>query len=74
MQAVVFQPQTQSQFSLLKELAKAMCIPFRLQATEQDTDKEAFLAQIEQAGLEAQQIVDSQIEGQTLDSLLDELD
>lgn len=72
MQAVVFQPQTQAQFNLLQELAKAMRIPFQLVSPGQDT-KDAFLNEIATAGQQAQQIVSGKLKGQTLDSLLDEL-
>ena len=73
MQAVVFRPQTKSQFNLLQELAKAMHIPFQLLPAKQAADKDVFLAEVAQAGFEAQQIANAQTEGQTLDSLLDEL-
>ena len=74
MQELVLQPQTKSQFSLLQELAKAMSIPFRLMSSATDTGKEAFLAEVATAGRQAQKIADGRMKGQTLDSLLDELD
>lgn len=73
MQAVVFQPQTQSQFNLLQELARAMSIPFSLLSTAQNETNDKFLAEVAIAGKQAHQILSGEIKGQTLDSLLDEL-
>lgn len=74
MQALVLQPQTKSQFSLLQELAKALSIPFRLMSPAADIGKDAFLDEVATAGRQARKIADGQMKGQTLDSLLDELD
>ena len=74
MEAVVFQPQTHAQVGLLKDLAKAMRIPVTLFSTMKSRQKAALLAEMQTAGVQAQQIASGDMEGISFDQLLNELD
>ncbi len=74
MEAVVFQPQTHAQVVLLKDLAKAMRIPVTLFSTMKSRQKAALLAEMQTAGVQAQQIASGDMEGISFDQLLNELD
>lgn len=74
MEAVVFQPQTYAQVSLLQDLAKAMRIPVTLFSTMKSRQKAALLAEMQAAGAQARQIESGEIEGISFDQLLNELD
>lgn len=74
MEAVIFQPQTRTQINLLQQLAAAMRIPVSLFSTEDSAKSVAFLMELQTAGMQAKQIAAGHKKGQTLDSLIDELD
>ena len=74
MEAVVFQPQTYAQVSLLQDLAKAMRIPVTLFSTMKSRQKAALLAEMQTAGAQAQQIASGEVDGISFDQLLNELD
>ena len=74
MEAVLLQPQTRTQFSLIQQLAKALSIPFTLSHTKDSTASSAFLVEVQTASRQAKQIATGKAKGQTLNDLLDELD
>ena len=75
MDALVLQPRTRMQVNLLRQLAKAMSIPFSFMSNEDLTQgNTAFFTEIQTAGKQARKIASGKAKGQTLDDLLNELD
>ena len=74
MTAILLQPRTQDQFDMLSNMARVMRISYNTVPEEQAASVRAnFLSNVQRAAKQAYSIAEGTVEGQSLDSLIDEL-
>jgi len=74
MTAILLQPRTQDQFDMLSNMARVMRISYNIVPEEQAASVRAnFLSNVQRAAKQAYSIAEGTVEGQSLDSLIDEL-
>ena len=74
MTAILLQPRTQDQFDMLSNMARVMRISYNVVPAEQAASVRAnFLSNVQRAAKQAYSIAEGTVEGQSLDSLIDEL-
>ena len=74
MTAILLQPRTQDQFDMLSNMARVMRISYNVVPAEQAASVRAnFLSNVQRAAKQAYSIAAGTVEGQSLDSLINEL-